>query len=110
MDGGDVVERTWFIRLAEGEAQVRCRYRRWKRRILGFTVQLEIFHADKWFPIVRYDNAHGFCHRDTLHPDGSQEKTRVFAGDVNETFTYAVYELRTNWEAYRGRYLGEMSR
>jgi hypothetical protein len=71
-------------------------------------VQLEISHGESWQPIVRYDNAHGFCHRDTLHADGSQDKTRVFVGDLNETFTYAVEDLRANWQAYRSRYLGEI--
>jgi hypothetical protein len=73
-----------------------------------FTVQLEVLHQGKWTPIVRYDNAHGFCHRDTLHPDGSQDKTRVFVGDVNETFTYAIEDLRATWEAHRARYLREV--
>jgi hypothetical protein len=108
MDGANPVERHWFIRVAPGEAHIRCSFQRLKNRILRFTVQLEFRHGDDWFPVVRYDNAHGFCHRDTLHPDGSQEKTGVFVGDLNETFTFAVEELRANWEAYRARYLGEL--
>jgi hypothetical protein len=108
MDGGDLVERTWFIRIAPGETQIRCRYHRLKRRLLRFTVQLEIFHGGKWLPVVRYDNAHGFCHRDTLHADGTQDKTGVFVGDLNETFTFAVDELRANREAHRTRYLQEL--
>jgi hypothetical protein len=71
-------------------------------------VQLEVLLAGEWSPVVRYDNAHGFCHRDVLHPDGSQEKTPVFAGDVNDTFTFAIEELRVNWEAHRTRFLGEI--
>jgi hypothetical protein len=58
--------------------------------------------------VVRYDNAHGFCHRDTLHPDGTQDKTPVFVGDVNATFTHAIAELRGDWEAHRARFLGEI--
>jgi len=75
-----------------------------------FTVQLEIFYQGGWAPVVRYDNAHGFCHRDTLHRGGSQDKTGVSVGDVNQTFTYAIEELRANWEAHRTRYLGETER
>ena len=63
-----------------------------------FTVQLEIWHATGWLAVVRDDNAHGCCHRDTLHPDGTQEKMRVFVGDVNATFTHAIEELRATWE------------
>jgi hypothetical protein len=57
---------------------------------------------------MRYDNAHGFCHRDCLHPDGTQDKTRIYVGDVNETFSYAIDDLRTNWEAHQARFLKEI--
>ncbi len=107
MDGAQPTAKTWFIRIAPGEAQIRCAFRRVKSRIVRFTVQLEIFHREKWVPIVRYDNAHGFCHCDTLHPDGSQEKDGLFAGDANETFTYVIEDLRRNWKAYQVRYLEE---
>ena len=39
---------------------------------------------------------------------GSRDKTAVFVGDVNETFTYAIEVLRAGWEAQRERYLGEI--
>jgi hypothetical protein len=75
-----------------------------------FTAQLEINIDDQWHPVVRYDNAHGFSHRDTLHPDGTQEKTRVFVGDTSTTFTFAVRDMRTNWQTHCSRYLGEMGK
>jgi hypothetical protein len=102
------VERKWFIRVAPGEAQIRCSLERLKGRVLRFTVQLEILDRENWTPVVPYDNAHGFCHRDTLHPDGRQDKTAIFIGDANETFTYAIGELKANWETHRARYLGEI--
>ena len=108
MDGGAPAERHWFIRVAPGQAQIRCSFERLKNRILRFTVQLEIIHGEGWLPVVRYDNAHGFCHRDTLHADGSQDKTAVFVGDLNATFTFAIEDLRANWEAHWSRYLGEL--
>src|SRR5262245_43240833 len=109
MEGAKPVERTWLVRVAPGEVHLRSTFQRVKSRVVRFTVQLEIFQQEGWTPVVRYDNAHGFCHRDTLHPDGSQDKTRVFVGDVNETFTHAIEDLRANWEAHRDRYLKEAS-
>ena len=103
MSGITPVERTWFIRVAAGEAQIRCSYQRVKNRVLRFTVQLEIAHEGTWIAAVRYDNAHGFCHRDTLHPDGTQDKIGIAAQDVNQAFTYAIDDLRANWEAHRAR-------
>jgi|SRR5579884_874315 len=108
MDGAGPTRKTWLIRVAPNEAHIRCIYERLKNQILRFTVQLEFLHEGTWTPIVRYDNAHGFCHRDTLHPDVDQDKTGVFVGDENETFTYAIEDLRANWEAHRARYLGEI--
>jgi hypothetical protein len=87
---------------------IRCSFERLKNRIFRFTVQLEILHGEGWLPVVRYDNAHGFTHRDTLHPDGTQDKTGVFMGDLNETFTFAIEDLRATWEVHRSRYLGEL--
>ena len=60
-----------------------------------------------WRPVVRYDNAHGFCHRDVIHVDGSQEKVPVFYGDANDTFTRAIGDLRANWESHRARFDAE---
>lgn len=65
-------------------------------------------HAAVWIPVVRYDNAHGFCHRDTLHADGSQDKTAIYSGDANENFTLAVKDLQDHWQAHRARFLGEL--
>ncbi len=106
MNGTQSTERFWFIEFPSGEARLRCWFQRRNRTIERITVQLEIRYAARWLAVARYDNAHGFCHRDDLHPDGSQDKTRVFIGDVNETFTYAIDELRANWQSFRDRYLG----
>jgi hypothetical protein len=97
-----------LVRVAPEEAHIRCIFERLGHQILRFTVQLEISHQGTWTPVVRYDNAHGFCHRDTLHPDGTQEKTGIFVGDLNDTFTYAIDELKVHWEMHRARDLGEL--
>jgi hypothetical protein len=101
-------KRAWFVELSPAEARLRCSYARRGRTVERFTVQLEISVGKDWVPIVRYDNAHGFCHRDTLHPDGTQDKTLVFVGDVNATFTFAIDDLRAHWEAHRAHFLGEI--
>lgn len=108
MGGTQPTTRTWFVRVAPSEAQIRCSFRRIGKRVVRFTVQLEIWHQENWVPVVRYDNAHGFCPRDTLFPGGNQEKTLVMAVDVNAAFTHAVKDLQANWRVYRARYLGEV--
>jgi hypothetical protein len=103
-----IVERRWIEDLLPGEAQLRCFYRRQGKAIDQFTVQMEVNCNRVWMPVVRYDNAHGFCHRDTLHPDGTQEKTGVSMGNLNETFTFAIEDLQANWPVHRQRYLREV--
>jgi hypothetical protein len=77
--------------------------------VLKFTVQLEAQQEDRWHPVVRYDNAHGFCHRDTMYPDGHQDKTALFVGDIAETFSHAIEDLKTHWQTYLADYLKELS-
>jgi hypothetical protein len=107
MEEATATERSWLIELAPGDARLRCSYVRRRNVIEHFTVQVEVRIDDQWVAIVRYDNAHGFCHRDVLHPDGTQDKVQVFVGDVNATFTFAIADLRAHWEAHRARFLGE---
>jgi hypothetical protein len=88
---------------------LRCSFERLGKEVQRFTVQLEVWHRETWQPIVRYDNAHGFCHRDTIHADGTQEKTPVFLGDLNATLTYSIQDLKGNWRAHHARYLREVN-
>jgi len=108
MGGPRLVERRWIEDLLPDFARLRCFYQRQGKEIVQFTVQLELNCAGVWRPIVRYDNAHGFCHRDTLYADATQEKTCVFVGDLNETFTFAIADLKANWQAHRERFLREV--
>jgi hypothetical protein len=102
-----LTSRTWIAELRPDEARMRCTMKRRGRDVLRFSVQLEILDSGCWVPVVRYDNAHGFCHRDTIHRDGGQEKTPVYFGNPGETFTLAIDDIRANWEGQMKRYLSE---
>jgi hypothetical protein len=69
-----------------------------------FTVQLEVFLEGKWQPVVRYDSAHGFAHRDRYFLDGRSTKTNLDI-DFKEALTFADEDIRDNWQAYRDRFL-----
>ena len=107
MSEANLVRRTWIVDILPDGVRMRCVYGRRAKRIVQYTVQLEFRHAEKWRPVVRYDNSHGFCHRDTIHPDGTQDKIAIFYGTANETFTLAIEEMRDNWKAHCARFLGE---
>lgn len=108
MPESSAINRTWVQEVLPDQVRIRCSYRRRGKRIVQYTVQVEIQLEGDWKPVVRYDNAHGFCHRDTIHPDGSQDKTATFVGEANETFTLAIKEVQAHWLAHRDRYLGEV--
>jgi len=71
-------------------------------RIRHFCVQLEVRENGVWLPVVRYDTAHGFAHRDILDRSGKNiEKTPLFGMDYNDALTFAESDLKANWEFYK---------
>ena len=81
-----------------------------KDKVTGFVVQYETLFEGKWLPIVRYDTAHGYAHKDLLNPDGSKEKTFLGVADLNEALTIADIDINENWERYKERYLRRIKR
>jgi hypothetical protein len=81
-----------------------------KGKVAGFVVQYETLFEGKWVPIVRYDTAHGYAHKDLLNPDGSKEKIFLGVADLNEALTIADIDINENWERYKERYLRRIKR
>jgi len=79
-------------------------------KITEFTVQYEAFILGKWYPVMRYDTAHGFAHLYRIYPAGSVEKVPLFYWDYNEALSFAQYDIKSNWEWYRERYEKEMEK
>ena len=75
-------------------------------KIVFFRIQYETRIDEQWYPVMRYDTAHGFAHRDLLGIDGGVVKTPLFNQDFNDALTFAESDLKTNWEHYRKRFLG----
>lgn len=83
---------------------VRVKFELERDQVLRFLVQLECRFNGKWVPVVRYDTAHDFAHRDLLHPSGESAKTRLNVRDFGEALTFALRDLNENWLNYRRRY------
>lgn len=77
--------------------------------ILDLVLQYEAMISEKWIPIVRYDCAHGFFHRDLLHPNGDKEKKVIDVPDLKYAFTFAKQDLEDKWEWYKEQYLKKLS-
>ena len=102
-----MAEKTFVIRVSPVD---RIQHRRTIERghVLDFMVQYEILLDEKWIPVVRYDTAHGFAHRDWMSPRGESRKERLYLQDFTQAYTFAANDLRDNWERYRERF--EMER
>jgi hypothetical protein len=102
----DLHEREYVVLLSE-DCRIRHYHNRTKSQILEFLIQLETSGKGKWKPVVRYDTAHGYAHRDIIHADGKIEKLPLSFGDYNSALTFAEMDIRSNWELYRKRFLEE---
>jgi hypothetical protein len=71
-------------------------------------VQYEAAFDERWHAIVRYDTAHGFPHRDLLHPRKATEKRPMMQTTLNLAFSFAIQDIRQLWETYRAEYEREL--
>lgn len=67
-------------------------------------VQYEAEINGEWVAIVRYDMAHGYLHRDLMHPDGTREKRAIHHTSLADALTRALDYVQTHWEFYRAIY------
>ena len=75
--------------------------------VVAFTVQYETTIGDERAPVVRYDGAHGFAHRDRLDRRGDVVEKHRLPGDptFKEALDIGVRDLRANWRRYRTAFL-----
>lgn len=86
---------------AESTDRLRVSAQKVKGIILEFVVQYETLMSDQWQPIVRYDTAHGFAHKDIMKANGKTIKQPLFFETYNLAFTYTTIDLKLNWKKYR---------
>jgi len=60
--------------------------------------------------VVRYDCAHGFFHRDLLHPNGDREKKIIEVPDLEFAFTFARQDLEDKWEWYKEQFVKKLKK
>lgn len=75
-----------------------------KGTVVSFVVQLEVFCEGKWWPVVRYDSAHGFSHIDWFRRSGESRKESLPL-TFGEALTFADEDVQEKWEEYRDRFL-----
>ena len=93
-----------YIRDLSENARKRHAHETDQGRVLGFTVQLEVWHDDKWKPIVRYDGSHGFPHKDIFRRSGESRKVPLKMS-FKEALVFADQEIGDRWEMCLQRFL-----
>lgn len=86
----------------------RARHVRIEGKVVEFIVQYELKILDEWYPVVRYDTAHGFAHKDKLTFNSRVTKEDMPFDDFNLALTFAEKDLRDNWQEYRAQFLKEV--
>ena len=81
-----------------------------KGELIDVVYQYEAFIDKIWTPIVRYDCAHGFFHRDILNPNGDKEKQEITIDNLKSASKYAEQDLRDRWEWYRERFIKKIKK
>jgi hypothetical protein len=97
-----------FYLTTEATDRLRVTARKDKGEILEFVVQYETVVSGEWRPVVRYDTAHGFAHKDIIKANGEVVKQPLFFETYNIVFTYATLDLKANWRQYRDSLEKEM--
>ena len=96
-----VGDKSFFKPIGEsGDKRLRLCIRTRKGRITEFVAQLELLMDGSWKPVVRYDNAHDFAHRDMLDAQGKLlEKKPLKLATLAEALEFAEQDLidRTDW-------------
>lgn len=79
--------------------------------VVLFTTQYETTIDGRRVAVVRYDNAHGFAHRDKLNRRGEVIEKSPFAAELTpaQALNIGIRDIRANWRKYRKEFLGESS-
>jgi hypothetical protein len=95
-----------FRRFLDYDNALRVMFESERGRIVRFVVQLECQFVEdgEWIAVIRYDTAHGYAHRDIMHPTKKEEKTKLSVQDYNEAFTIAMEDVTGKRHEYRRRY------
>lgn len=91
----------------EGDKRLRFKIGTKRGKVVKFLVQLEVLVHGVWRPVVRYDNAHGFAHRDVLDAGGNLvEKKSLRLETLAEVLEFAEQDLIDRVDWYVERFLG----
>jgi len=75
-------------------------------KLFNYVYQLETIHEGKWKPVVRYNNFHGFIHKDIFDVEGNKIKRELLGKmSIKEATKFADKDLRVNYEKYISEFI-----
>jgi hypothetical protein len=88
---------------------MRVRFTTVRGHLTTFAIQYETTDHGKRVPVVRYDNAHGFAHRDVLDRRGQVIDKRPIVGSPEPSIALNLgkQDIQENWERYRHAFFGD---
>ena len=99
-----MADKEYLIRLGE-RARKRHHHKTDRGDVVAFMVQLEVeVEEGIWRPVLRYDCAHDFTHRDRYNLKGEQDKQEIPL-TYPESLDLADKDINENWDIYRERFL-----
>ncbi len=100
-----MVEKFWLQDFETGVDRLRVHFHTDQGHVVALLViQYEAFIDGKWRPIIRFDEAHGYFHRDVMSPSGEQRKAPIPVTDKSAALSNALREIKQFWRAYRKTY------
>lgn len=98
-------EKFWIQDFETGLDRLRIHFITERGRVtLIVVIQYEAYIDGKWRAIVRFDEEHGFFHRDVMLPTGEQEKIVQPASDKKLALNEAIFHIKQFWRTYRQTY------
>ncbi len=101
---------TEYLDRFDVEHRLRVQIQTERGQVIDFVVQLESFIHNRWQVIVRYNCAHGTPHKDTLHPDGAQDKEWFYHETPSEVLNRAIEDIKRNYHRYKENYESEKNK
>lgn len=76
-------------------------------KLIKLLVQYETFVNGKWFAVIRYDNEHGYIHKDILN-DKEKVIDKIPLGkeiDYKSAINVATKDIAQNWQDHKKEFL-----
>ena len=96
-----------YLDRSENE-RLRLKIKTDKGKVIDMVVQYETKIKEQWKPVVRYDCAHGFFHRDIIYPSGDKEKKAIAIRDLETALSYAEQDIKDHWDLYKEKYIKQL--